>query len=109
MQNTNVETALDKASHSAHAAFDSLATTANEAVSKAGPAIDRVAAKAHEAVDKAAGVAAPGAEWLANQADELSAAPKKLMADTCSYVAAHPLQSLGLALLAGYLLSRVTR
>jgi ElaB/YqjD/DUF883 family membrane-anchored ribosome-binding protein len=33
----------------------------------------------------------------------------KLFDSTCKYVAAHPLQSLGLALAAGYLISRLTR
>jgi len=31
------------------------------------------------------------------------------MADTCSYISAHPLKSVGIAVVAGYLISRFTR
>ncbi len=109
MQTNSLENTLDKASSGAHAAVDSIANSVDQAARKAGPAIERVATMAHHAVDTAAGAAAPSAEWLASQAEHLSAAPKKLMSETCSYVSAHPLQSLGLAVLAGFLLSRITR
>ena len=62
---------------------------------------------AHQAVDKAAGVAAPTADWLSEQGESLNATQKKLVADTCGYVTANPLKSVGIAVLAGFLLSRV--
>jgi ElaB/YqjD/DUF883 family membrane-anchored ribosome-binding protein len=100
---------LNKASSSAHAAVDSMAGAADEVARKAKPAIDRVAAMAHQAVDKAAGAAAPTADWLAGQGEDLNDARKKLLADTCSYVSAHPLKSVGIAVVAGFLLSRLFR
>jgi len=103
----NNEGTLHKASSSAHAAVNSMAGAADEAARKARPAIDRVAAMAHHAVDKAAGAAAPTAEWLNEQGESLRAAQKKLVADTCSYVSANPLKSVGIALVAGFLLSRI--
>ena len=37
----------------------------------------------------------------------LNAAQKKLVADTCSYVSANPLKSVGIAVVAGFLLGRI--
>lgn len=103
----NSEGTLHKASASAHAAVNSMAGAADEATRNARPAIDRVAAMAHQAVDKAAGAAAPTADWLAEQGDSLKATQKKLVTDTCSYVSANPLKSIGIAVVAGFVLSRI--
>ncbi|HEV2008042.1 MAG TPA: hypothetical protein VGQ88_04890 [Burkholderiales bacterium] len=103
----NAEGTLNKASSSAHAAVDSIAGAADEAARKAKPAIDRVAAMAHQAVDKAAGAAAPTADWLAEQGESLNATQKKLVSDACSYVSANPLKAVGIAVVAGFLLSRI--
>ena len=64
---------------------------------------------AHQAVDKAAGAAAPTAEWLASQAETLDATQKKLVADACNYISANPLKAVGIALAAGFVLSRALR
>ena len=98
------ESTVTKASSSAHGAVDSMA---EEAARKAKPAIDKVAALAHQAVDKAADVAAPTAEWLAEHRDSINATQKKLLDDTCKYVSANPLKALGIAVVAGFLLSRI--
>ena len=98
---------LNKVSSSAHAAVDSIAGVAGEAVRKAKPAIERGAAKAHTLVDRAAGAAAPTAGWLSEQGENLMATQKKLVADTSSYVSANPLKSVGIALVAGFLLTRI--
>jgi ElaB/YqjD/DUF883 family membrane-anchored ribosome-binding protein len=96
----DTEGSVKKAATGAHAAVD-------EAARKAAPAIDRTAAMAHQVVDKVAGAAAPAAEWLSVQGEHLNETQKKLVGDTCSYVAANPLKSIGLALVAGVLLGRV--
>ncbi|MEO8444458.1 MAG: hypothetical protein ABI567_05585 [Gammaproteobacteria bacterium] len=101
------DSALHSASSSAHSAVSSVAGAAEDAVRKAKPAIDRVAAMAHQAVDTAAGAAAPTADWLAGKGEDLKAAQKKLLDDTCSYVAANPLKSVGIAVFAGFVLSRI--
>jgi len=105
----NTEGTLTKASSSAHAAVNSIAGAADEAARKAKPAIDRVAAMAHQAVDKAAGAAAPTADWLTEQGESLNTTQKKLVADTCGYVSANPLKAVGIAVVAGFLLSRFIR
>jgi ElaB/YqjD/DUF883 family membrane-anchored ribosome-binding protein len=71
------------------------------------PVVERVAAMAHQAVDRAAGAAAPTAGWISDQGDALNARQKKLLVDTCSYVAAHPLKAVGIAVVAGALLGRI--
>lgn len=100
---------LGKASSGAHAAVDSITVSADDAMRKAQPAIHQVAAMAHQAVDKVAGVAAPTADWLAEQGESLNATKKKMMNDACSYVSAHPFKSVGVAVLAGFLISRMMR
>ena len=101
------ESTVTKASSSAHAAVDSMASAADEAARKAKPAIDKVAAMAHQAVDKAAGAAGPTADWLAEHRDSINATQKKFVDDTCTYVSANPLKAIGIAAVAGFLLSRI--
>jgi len=71
--------------------------------------LNKATARAHGAVDQVADAAAPAAQWLEEQSETLTTSGEKLLDSTCKYVAAHPLQSLGLALAAGYLISRITR
>ena len=71
--------------------------------------LNKAAARVQGAVDQFAGLAAPASQWLEEQGEVLSIRGEKLMDSTCKYVAAHPLQSIGLALAAGYLISRLTR
>jgi ElaB/YqjD/DUF883 family membrane-anchored ribosome-binding protein len=103
------EGVLANASAGAHTAVDSIAGAADGAVRRAKPAIEQVATMAHQAVDKVAGAAEPAADWLAEQGDSLNETQKKLMKDACGYVSANPLKSVGIAVLAGFLLSRITR
>ena len=90
---------------SAHAAVDSIAGAADDAARRAEPAIDRVAAMAHQAVDTAASVVAPTATWLAEQGATLKVTQKRVVADTCNYVSANPMKSVGIAAMAGFVLS----
>lgn len=100
---------LTKTTSGAHAAVNSIADTADGATRKAKPAIDHVTAMAHQVVDKAAASAAPAVDWLGLQGENLNATQKKLLADTSAYVAANPLMSVGMAVLAGFVISRMTR
>ena len=104
---SSTEDILYRASLSAHTAVNSIAGAAEEAASKAKPAIDQVAEMAHRAVDKAADAAEPTRDWLSEQGESLNATQKKLVANTCGYVSANPLKAVGIAVLAGFLLSRV--
>jgi ElaB/YqjD/DUF883 family membrane-anchored ribosome-binding protein len=103
------ESALNKASSGAHATVDSLAGAADQAVRKAKPAIDHAAAIAHQAVDRAANAAAPAADWLTQQGENLTTAQRRLVADTTKYISANPLKSVAIALAAGFVISRIIR
>lgn len=105
----NAEDALNKLSSSAHATVDSVARAADEAARSATPAIDRVTAMVHHAVETAAVAAAPTASWLTEQGEKLDARQKKLVADSSGYVVGNPLKAVGIAALAGFLLSRILR
>ena len=100
---------LTKTTAGAHAAVNSLAEAADGAARKAKPALDQVAAMAHQVVEKAAASAAPAADWLGEQGESLNAKQKKLVTDTSAYIAANPLMSVGVAVLAGFLISRMIR
>ena len=71
--------------------------------------LNKATARAHGAVDQVADAAAPAAQWLEEHGESLTTGGDKLVDSTCKYVAAHPLRSLGMALAAGYLISRLTR
>ena len=104
---SNPQDNVNKASSSAHTAVDSLADAADEATRRAKPKIDKVAAMAHDVVDRAAGAASQTADKLTARGETLSAAQKRLVADTCSYVSENPLKSVGIAVLAGFVLARI--
>jgi ElaB/YqjD/DUF883 family membrane-anchored ribosome-binding protein len=105
----NSDGALKRATSNAHAVVASIADAADEATRKAKPAIDQVTAMAHQTVDKTAGAVAPAADWLTDQGAGLNATQKKLMGDTCGYISANPLTSIGIAVAAGFVLGRMIR
>lgn len=94
---------------SAHATVDKMAYAADEAIRSAKPGIERAAQTAHKLVDRAAGAAVPAAEWLGAQGESIKATQKKLLNDTTDYVSANPIKSIGMALAAGFLISRFVR
>jgi ElaB/YqjD/DUF883 family membrane-anchored ribosome-binding protein len=71
------------------------------------PAIDRIATGAHRAVDSFADVANQAAESLGVKSGELKEMQTRLMEACGGYVRANPLASLGIAVAAGFLLSRL--
>ena len=58
-------------------------------------------------VEKAAASAAPAVDWLGEQGKSLNATQKKLVTDTSAYIAANPLVSVGVAVLAGFVMPEV--
>jgi ElaB/YqjD/DUF883 family membrane-anchored ribosome-binding protein len=91
---------VDQAAATAHGALTTVADTAR-------PAVDRMAASAHEAVDRVAGVAIQAADSLGVKGDQLKTAQSKFVAGTRDYVREHPAAALGIAVAAGYMLSRL--
>ena len=84
---------------SIHAAVDHAADAAK-------PAIDRAASSVHDAVDGTVNAAGSAAEWLSGQSQSARAAQRKLLSTSCKYVAAHPVKSVGIALVAGILFAK---
>ena len=69
--------------------------------------IDKAAHSAHEAVDKIASATSQAAEALGEKGEQLKNAEQKLMESCRGYVQDNPITSLGIAVAAGFLLSRV--
>jgi ElaB/YqjD/DUF883 family membrane-anchored ribosome-binding protein len=70
-------------------------------------ALNKATAIAHQAVDRAAGAALPAADWLSDQGARLEATQKRLVSETGSYVVSNPIKAIGIAALAGFLISRL--
>lgn len=62
---------------------------------------------AHEAVDKAASAATHATEAFDEKSERLKKAEKRLIKDYTNYTRDNPITSLGIALAAGFLISRV--
>ena len=91
---------VDQASTSAHGAIDRVSDAAR-------PAVDRIALGAHKAVDKIAGAAAQAAETVGVKGEQLKNARVRAMEQCSGYVRDHPVTSLGIAIAAGFFLSRL--
>lgn len=69
--------------------------------------IDKAAISAHEAVDKIAGATNQAAEALGQKGEQLKNTEQQLMENCRSYISDNPITSMGIAVAAGFLLSRV--
>ena len=70
--------------------------------------VDRMSQTAHKAVDRAASVAGDYAERLSAKGEQLMAMQEDWLETAREYVREKPLQALGIALAAGYLLHILT-
>jgi ElaB/YqjD/DUF883 family membrane-anchored ribosome-binding protein len=95
-----LEHGVDTATTAAHHTIDSVSDAAR-------PALDHMVSSAHGAVDRAGAAATHGAGALGLKGDQLSDSGKKIAERAGSYVREHPVASLGMAVAAGYLLSRL--
>ena len=86
----------DRFAKSAHSGIDAASQAAH-------PAIDRLASSAHKAVDSADGAA----NNAANALGKAGVKGEELVAASTTYMREHPLLTLGLAITAGYALSRL--
>jgi ElaB/YqjD/DUF883 family membrane-anchored ribosome-binding protein len=75
---------------------------------RAHASIDRVRTSAHETVERAASLASSAADRVSARSGDLLATKDEWMETTRGYVREHPFAALGIALAAGYLLSRIT-
>lgn len=79
-----------------------------ELAERARDGIDRLRDSAHRTVDQAADAAATATDRLSERGEVWVATGDEWMDSTRGYVRAHPIAALGMALAAGYLLSRLT-
>lgn len=110
--NTPLSAAHDAAetiSNNARGLAEEITGAAGDSARKAKPAIERVAEIAHRAVDRVVDVAGPTADWLSEQSDSLKTSERKASAQAGQYVSTHPWKSIGLALAAGFVVSRFIR
>ncbi len=93
---------IQAASAGAHAAIDQVSDSAR-------PAVDRLAGEAHAMVDRLAGAAGSANASLVRRSDQLSRAGNRITAECRTYVGDHPLAAVGMAMAAGFLVSRLMR
>lgn len=96
----SLEKGVDTATTVAHHTIDSVSEAAR-------PALDHLASNAHGAVDRAGHTASHVAGILGEQGDQLNDKGKRMVERAEVYVRQNPVASLGIAVAAGYILSRL--
>jgi ElaB/YqjD/DUF883 family membrane-anchored ribosome-binding protein len=82
--------------------------SASKMQDKAHSSIDRFSASAHNTVDKMVSAASSAAERFNVSDSKFAHTAQEWKEQTCSYVRAHPMTAVGIAVAAGYILSRLT-
>ena len=95
-----LERGVDKASAVAHESIDSVSEAAR-------PALDHMTSSAHSAVDRAGTAASHAAGAVGDKGDRMNATGQKLIEQAGGFVRENPVASLGIAVAAGYFLSRI--
>ncbi|MEX1057224.1 MAG: hypothetical protein WED11_05805 [Natronospirillum sp.] len=73
----------------------------------ADAAVNRAAAGAHDTVDKVAGYTSDAAERLSHKSEQFREQNEKWMENISEYVQSNPVTSIGIAVVGGYLISRI--
>ena len=82
--------------------------SASQMSEKAHAGIDRFTSSAHNTVDRVVSAASSAAERFNVGDSKLAHSAQEWKEQTCTYVRAHPMTAVGIAVAAGYLLSRLT-
>lgn len=83
------------------------ADTAHKVVDSAGSTVDRMTSGVHEAVDRTADMAAQAAETLGVKGEQLKVLQEQWLANGSAYIRDNPVKALGIAIVGGFLLSRL--
>ena len=94
------ERGVDTATVAAHRTIDSASDVAR-------PALDSIISGAHGAVDRAGNAATHAGGTLGAKGEQLNAGTQRMVDQAQGYVREHPVASLGMAVAAGYFLSRL--
>ena len=92
---------LDSAGLALHSTVDKVADPAHSTV-------DRMSTAAHDTINKLAGGASNVADKFSNQARWVSEAPNRALDTSKSWVQNKPLEAVGLALVLGFIVGRLT-
>jgi len=95
-----LERGAEKATVAVHHTIDSAADATR-------PALDHMVANAHATVDRAGVAATHAAEALGIKGDQLNDSSQRIIERASVYVRENPVTSLGVAVAAGYVLSRL--
>lgn len=114
MESTGTFTpSLNDGSRTLARGVDQASTGAHDVINKvsdaARPVVDRIASGAHQAVDKIASAGGQAAEMLGEKSEQFKNAQEQVMEQCRGYIRDNPVTALGIAIAAGYLLSRVLR
>ena len=90
-----------------HSASVRAADTVHKVADAAGSTVDRMASSAHAAVDKTADMAAQAAETLGVKGDQLKELQEQWLEKSSAYIRDNPVKALGIAVVGGFLLSRL--
>lgn len=91
-----------QAADSAHESIDNMASSAR-------PAVDRFASSAHKAVDKLVNVASQATERFGSRSEQLKGSQERMMDEARIYIRNKPGTAVGIAVAAGFILSRILR
>lgn len=97
---SGVEQVAARASTAAHNTVDKVADAAR-------PVVDRLASGAHATVDKLADAASSAVGALGEKGEQLKATRERVVGKVGGYVRENPFKSLGIAVLASFVLSRL--
>ena len=75
----------------------------------AAATVDKIATGAHQAVDRIASAAASAATQFGEKGDEMLETKDRLVESAREYVRNNPMAALGIALAAGFVISRIMR
>jgi ElaB/YqjD/DUF883 family membrane-anchored ribosome-binding protein len=81
--------------------------TTDQNVNATAETVEKIKAGAHEAVDKVANATTQAAYALGEKGEQLKNAEQQMMENCRNYVHANPIQALGIAVGAGFILSRL--
>jgi ElaB/YqjD/DUF883 family membrane-anchored ribosome-binding protein len=81
--------------------------TIDKAAEAVRPTVDRVASGAHHVVDEVAQAAKQTADSVSAKGEQLKNAEQQMVEYSREYMQKHPIASLGIAVAAGFLLSRI--
>ncbi len=90
-----------------HSTSARAADTAYKVASAADSTVDRMASGAHAAVDRTADVVAQAAETLGAKGGQLKDLQEQWLAKSSAYIRDNPVKALGIAVVGGFLLSRL--